>query len=141
MMINNRRFVFDTNVIISAFLFSQSKPRQALDQAQYIGIILLSISVLSELEEILYRPKFDRYLTKQRRQEFLENLTESSQFIDVTKQINECRDLKDNKYLELALSGQAECIVTGDDDLLVLNPSRGIEILSVQEFLVSKKMF
>ncbi|MBE8989216.1 putative toxin-antitoxin system toxin component, PIN family [Nostoc sp. LEGE 12450] len=134
-MTNNRRFVFDTNVLISAFLFSQSKPRQALDQATVIGVIVLSSSVLSELEEVLYRPKFDRYLTKERRQEFLEDLTENAQFIDVTEQINECRDPKDNKYLELALSGQAECIVTGDDDLLVLNPWRGIEILTVQEFL------
>ncbi|MHC5747497.1 MAG: putative toxin-antitoxin system toxin component, PIN family [Nostoc sp.] len=138
MMTNNRRFVFDTNVLISAFLFSQSKPRQALDQATVIGVIILSNSVLSELEEVLYRPKFDRYLTKERRQEFLEDLTENAQFIDVTEQINECRDPKDNKYLELALSGQAECIVTGDDDLLVLNPWRGIEILTVQEFLASK---
>ena len=138
MMTNNRRFVFDTNVLISAFLFSQSKPRQALDQATVIGVIVLSNSVLSELEEVLYRPKFDRYLTKERRQEFIEDLTENAQFIDVTEQINECRDPKDNKYLELALSGQAECIVTGDDDLLVLNPWRGIEILTVQEFLASK---
>lgn len=138
MMTNNRRFVFDTNVLISAFLFSQSKPRQALDQATVIGVIILSNSVLSELEEVLYRPKFDRYLTKERRQEFLEDLTENAQFIDVTEQINECRDPKDNKYLELALSGQAECIVTGDDDLLVLNPWSGIEILTVQEFLASK---
>ncbi len=137
-MTNNRRFVFDTNVLISAFLFSQSKPRQALDQATVIGVIVLSNSVLSELEEVLYRPKFDRYLTKERRQEFIEDLTENAQFIDVTEQINECRDPKDNKYLELALSGQAECIVTGDDDLLVLNPWRGIEILTVQEFLASK---
>jgi uncharacterized protein len=138
MMTNNRRFVFDTNVLISAFLFSQSKPRQALDQAQDIGVIVLSNSVLSELEEVLYRPKFDRYLTKERRQEFLENLTENAQFLDVTEQIHECRDPKDNKYLELALSGQSECIVTGDDDLLVLNPWRGIEILTAQEFLASK---
>ncbi len=137
MMTNNRRFVFDTNVLISAFLFSQSKPRQALDQAIVIGVIVLSNSVLSELEEVLYRPKFDRYLTKERRQEFLENLTENAQFIDVTELINECRDPKDNKYLELALNCQAECIVTGDDDLLVLNPWRGIEILTVQEFLAS----
>jgi len=137
-MRNNPRFVFDTNVLISAFLFSQSKPRQALDQSQDIGIILLSNSVLSELEEVLYCPKFDRYLTKERRQEFLENLTENAQFIDVSEQIHECRDPKDNKYLELALSGQAECIVTGDDDLLVLNPWRGIEILNIQEFLANK---
>ncbi|WP_414515416.1 putative toxin-antitoxin system toxin component, PIN family [Nostoc sp. PCC 9305] len=138
MMKNNRWFVFDTNVLISAFLFSQSKPRQALDQALDIGVIVLSDSVLSELQEVLYRPKFDRYLTQERRQDFLKYLTENSQFIDVIEQIYECRDPKDNKYLELAVSAKAECIVTGDDDLLALNPWRGIEILTVQEFLGSK---
>ncbi|QDL09617.1 putative toxin-antitoxin system toxin component, PIN family [Brasilonema octagenarum UFV-E1] len=134
-MTNKQRFVFDTNVLISAFLFSQSKPRQALDQAQDIGVLIFSSSVFSELREVLYRPKFDRYLTEERRQELLEDLTQTAQFIDVTEQISECRDPKDNKYLELAVSGQAECIVTGDDDLLVLNSFRGIEILTVQEFL------
>ncbi|WP_375512341.1 putative toxin-antitoxin system toxin component, PIN family [uncultured Nostoc sp.] len=91
MITNNRRFVFDTNLLISAFLFNQSKPRQALDQATVIGVILLSNYVFLELEEVLYRPKFDRYLTKERRQSFIEKLTENSQFIDVTEQINECR--------------------------------------------------
>ncbi|ARV59477.1 putative toxin-antitoxin system toxin component, PIN family [Nostocales cyanobacterium HT-58-2] len=134
-MTNKQRFVFDTNVLISAFLFSQSKPRQALDQAQDIGVLIFSSSVFSELKEVLYRPKFDRYLTGERRQELLEDLTQTAQFIDVIEQISECRDPKDNKYLELAVSGQAECIVTGDDDLLVLNSFRGIEILTVQKFL------
>ncbi|MHC5826402.1 MAG: putative toxin-antitoxin system toxin component, PIN family, partial [Nostoc sp.] len=55
--------------------------------------------VLSELEEVLYCPKFDRYLTKGRRQEFIDNLTENARLIDVNEQINEYRDLKDNKYL------------------------------------------
>lgn len=49
--------------------------------------------------------------------------------------MNECRDPKDNKYLELAVSGKAECIITGDEDLLVLNPFRQIDILTVQNFL------
>ncbi len=138
MMMNKQRFVFDTNVLISAFLFSQSKPRQALDLAQDIGIIILSSSVFSELKDVLYRPKFDRYLSLPMRQELIENLTETAQFIDVNKQIDECRDPKDNKYLDLALIGKAECIVTGDNDLLILNPWRSIKILTVKEFLAKK---
>jgi uncharacterized protein len=137
MMTNNRRFVFDTNVLISAFLFSKGKPRQAFDKAQDIGIIIFSNAAFSELEEVLYRTKFDKYLPLEMRQELLDNLTETVEFIEVTAQISECRDPKDNKYLELALSGQAECIVTGDDDLLVLNPWRSIEILTVVEFLAN----
>ncbi|MBE9005025.1 putative toxin-antitoxin system toxin component, PIN family [Fortiea sp. LEGE XX443] len=139
-MTNKQRFVFDTNVLISAFLFNQSKPRQALDQAQNIGLIIFSSSVFSELKEVLYRPKFDKYLTLSRRQEFLEHLTETTQFIDVTEQIDECRDPKDNKYLELAMSGKAEYIVTGNNDLLILNPWRSIKILTVQEFLAKKRL-
>ena len=132
---NERRFVFDANVLVSAFLFSQSKPRQALDKAQDIGIILLSSSFFTELQEVLSRPKFDRYITLERRKELLENLVETAEFINVNEQINECRDPKDNKYLELAVSGKAECIITGDEDLMVLNPFRQIDILMVQKFL------
>lgn len=137
MMTNNRRFVFDTNVLISAFLFSKGKPRQAFDKAQDLGIIIFSNAAFSELEEVLYRRKFDKYLTLEMRQELLENLIETVEFIEVTELVNECRDPKDNKYLELALTCQAECIVTGDDDLLVLNPWRSIEILTVVEFLAN----
>ena len=72
MMTNKQRFVFDTNVLISAFLFSQSKPCQALARSQDIGVLRFSSAAFSELEEVLYRPKFDRYLTGERRQELLE---------------------------------------------------------------------
>jgi putative PIN family toxin of toxin-antitoxin system len=65
----------------------------------------------------------------------LEILAETAEFINITEQMNECRDPKDNKYLELAVSGKAECIITGDEDLLVLHPFRQIDILTVQNFL------
>ena len=134
-MINKRRFVFDTNVFVSAFLFSQSKPRQALDKAQDVGIILLSAAVFAELQEVLSRPKFNRYITLERRRKLIDNLVETIEFINVTEQISECRDPKDNKYLELAVSGKAQCIITGDEDLLILHPFKQIDILSVQKFL------
>ncbi|HBW29049.1 putative toxin-antitoxin system toxin component, PIN family [Nostoc sp. PCC 7120 = FACHB-418] len=135
MRTNERRFVFDVNVIISAVLLPGSKPESALRKAQDLGELLVSESIWLELEQVLARPKFNRYITLEERNEFLVDLSETVQFIKVTEQINECRDPKDNKYLELAVSGKAECIVTGDDDLLVLNPWRDIEILTVQEFL------
>ena len=46
-----------------------------------------------------------------------------------------CRDPKDDQILELAVSGNADCIVTGDDDLLTLNPFRGIAIITPADFL------
>ncbi|MEA5505866.1 putative toxin-antitoxin system toxin component, PIN family [Halotia wernerae UHCC 0503] len=135
MMTNERGFVCDVNVIISAVLLPGSKPDYALRKAQDLGELLISESIWLELEQVLARPKFNRYTTPEERNNFLVDFSKTVQFIKVSEEINECRDPKDNKYLELAVSGKAECIVTGDNDLLVLNPWRGIEIMTIQEFL------
>jgi uncharacterized protein len=135
MTTHEERFVLDANVLISASLFSQGKPRQALKKAQSTGVLLMSDSTFDELERVLSRPKFDKYLPLSQRIEFLQDLAETVQFINVMAQIIECRDPKDNQYLELAVSGRADCIVTGDEDLLVLNPFRDIKILTAQAFL------
>jgi len=50
-------------------------------------------------------------------------------------EITDCRDPKDNKFLELAVTANASCIITGDDDLLVLHPFRNIPILNASDFL------
>ncbi len=55
--------------------------------------------------------------------------------ITIIEQITDCRDPKDNKFLELAINGNATCIITGDKDLLVLHPFRGISILTPRLFL------
>jgi predicted nucleic acid-binding protein len=55
--------------------------------------------------------------------------------VDVTERVAACRDPKDDKFLELAVSGRASCIVSGDKDLLALHPFRGIAILNPAAFL------
>ncbi len=132
---SKKYFVIDVNVLISAFLFTNSKPRQALDKAQDLGFVLLSNSIFLELLEVISRPKFNRYLSEQKKQLLINDLTQTSSFIEPNLVINECRDPKDNKYLELAITGKAKCIITGDQDLLILNPFREIPIITVQEFL------
>jgi putative PIN family toxin of toxin-antitoxin system len=62
-------------------------------------------------------------------------LVRIKEFIEPKTEITECRDPKDNKFLELAIAGNAECIVTGDKDLLELNPFRNIQIITPKEFL------
>ncbi|PYS33601.1 MAG: putative toxin-antitoxin system toxin component, PIN family [Acidobacteria bacterium] len=131
------RFVFDTSVVVSAVLISSSHPAKAFRKARQIGDILLSLPVAEELNEVLGRGKFDRYLTREDRERFLAAFIHAAKFIEVTERIVACRDPKDDKFLELAVSGQAACIVTGDHDLLALHPFRGIPILSVEQFLKS----
>lgn len=58
-----------------------------------------------------------------------------STLVDINEKIKECRDPKDDKFLELAVSGKADFIISGDGDLQVLNPFRKIKIVSPREFL------
>lgn len=127
--------MFDTNVLVSALLLPHSKPRQALDLSLQKGRILLSFAALAELYEVLGRKRFRRYIDDEDIRSFLAALTREAQWIDVDLQIAACRDPKDDKFLELALSGRATHIVSGDSDLLALNPFRGIQILPPHSFL------
>jgi putative PIN family toxin of toxin-antitoxin system len=129
------RCVFDTNVLVSALLLPESKPRQALDLALRKGRVLLSLGVLAELYEVLSRTQFRRYIDEEDIRIFLAALTREAQWVDVNVQVAACRDPKDDKFLELAVSGHATHIVTGDSDLLALNPFQGIQILSPHTFL------
>lgn len=118
-------------------MFQNSKPRQALELAKNHHLILLSTNIIQEMRTVIQRPKFDRYISLSLREELLDTLIESSLMIDPDEIVTECRDPKDNKYLELAITGQAKCIITGDEDLLILNPFREIPIMTVQEFLTT----
>lgn len=131
------RCVFDTNVLVSALLLPESIPRQALDVALSQGKLLLSFSVLAELCEVLSRKKFRHYVDEEDIRIFLSALTREAQWVDVDAQIATCRDPKDDKFLELAVSGRATHMVSGDLDLLVLHPYQGIPILTPQSFLNS----
>lgn len=129
------RFVFATSALVSAALLRRSLPRQAFDLALEKGKLLASAPTIGELNDVLRRPGFEKYVTEEDRLLFLTALVREVELIEVTEVCTDCRDPKDNKFLELAVSGHATCIVAGDKDLLVLHPFRGIPILRPQEFL------
>jgi putative PIN family toxin of toxin-antitoxin system len=131
----NKRFVLDTNTIISALLIRTSLPRQAFDHAFAQGTVLVSEQTIAELTDVLQRTRFDRYITLERRLQFLASFVQDTTVIAITETITECRDPKDNKFLEVAVCGQADSIVTGDQDLLALHPYRGITIITPRDFL------
>lgn len=129
------RFVLDTNVIVSALLLKQSVARQAFDKALQQGKLLLSQATIEELNEVLGRKGFDKYVLEDERMEFLTALVREATLVEVVETVTECRDPKDDNFLELAVSGKATCIVSGDDDLLVLHPFRSIPVLTPRQFL------
>ncbi len=136
-MKNELRVVVDTNTYISAMLFPGSTPSRAIDSVDRAGTMLVSPELIQELKEVARRPKFDKYVAKLKRLKFVANVVQRAELFEPTEIINECRDPKDNKFLELAVSGNASHIITGDADLLVMNPFRGFSIVSPQEFLAS----
>ena len=132
---NRERFVVDTNVLVSAALVPGTTPDHAIVTAIGRGILLFSNSTIEELNDVLMRARFDRYASVERRTAFIARLVMESEIVVVSKRIVACRDPKDDKLLEVAINGSATCIVTGDDDLLVLNPFRGIPILTPRDFV------
>jgi putative PIN family toxin of toxin-antitoxin system len=97
--------------------------------------VLVSADVISEFNDVLGREKFRRYVTEEERERFLRSLLREARLVEIREKIHACRDPKDDKFLELAVNGGADCIVSGDDDLLALDPFRSIRILAPGAFL------
>lgn len=129
------RLVVDTNVFASAIVLPHSIPRQAVNKALDFNVLLFSGHSLDELREVLFRSKFDRYVSRETRALFLVQLESVAEVIPVIQIVRECRDPRDDKFLEVALNGRADVIVSGDEDLLRMNPWRGIAIVSPAEYL------
>jgi len=98
-------FVLDTNTIISALLLPTSIPRQAFDRAFDLGQVIVSAATVAELADVLQRRRFDKYVREEARLQFLATFIRDTRLIAVIETITDCRDPKDNKFLEVAISG------------------------------------
>lgn len=127
--------VLDTNVLVSWFLAKDSVAGQVAVQVVRAKKLLASQKSLQELADVLARSKFDRYSTIEQRKQFLRLVGHASTIVPIIQRLRACRDPKDDKFLELAVNGQADRILTGDRDLLALHPFRGITILSPADYL------
>jgi uncharacterized protein len=127
--------VVDTNVLVSRLLAAESVPGVAVREARRRGRLLVSDATMYELAEVLSREKLDRYVSREQRQRFLRQVARIAEFVPIIRVLRECRDPKDDKFLEVALNGRADLIITGDADLLGMHPWRGIEIVSPARYL------
>ena len=134
-MQGRRRIVLDTNALVGRLLLPESIPGQAVRKAVEEGEILMSEWTLFELADVLGREKFNAYVSIQDREEFLRMLGRIVEMVTILHAVHDCRDVRDNQILEVAVNGQAQVIVTGDEDLLVLNPFRGISIIRPVDYV------
>lgn len=130
------RVVFDTNIFVSQLLRRESVPGRAFVHMVDHGTLLCSTATLEDLGEVVRRPKFDRYAAFEVRRRFVELVGKTGELIPVVRSIRACRDLREDKFLELAVAGKAGFIVTGDGDLLALDPFECIAIMTPARFLM-----
>jgi putative PIN family toxin of toxin-antitoxin system len=122
-------------VLISAFLFPASMPRRAFDFALDHGKLRISLPLLRELYRVLHYPKLDQYASPAQRSQFVDLLTTVGTLTTITVRLQVVRDPKDNFVLELATSGGASVIISGDSDLLTLGRYVSIPIRTPAHFL------
>jgi putative PIN family toxin of toxin-antitoxin system len=127
--------VFDASVVVGAALKADSVPERALLRAEETDVFALSIAVDAEIAEVLNRPKFAGAVSRERREFFLSVLRGAALWFEPAIPVTDCRDPRDNIYLELALAAGAETLVASDHDLLILNPWRGVRILTPTDYL------
>jgi putative PIN family toxin of toxin-antitoxin system len=129
------RVVLDTNVLISGLFSTTSTSARAVEHAISSSQLLASIETLREPMTKLLSPKFDRYVPRERRDALLLRLAPLIEIVEVIQRVQASRDSDDDKFLEVAVNGRADVIVSGDGDLLALNPFRGIAILTAAAYL------
>lgn len=134
-MIEQTLWVLDTNVLISRLLVPGGMAGRAVDHALERGILLVSEATLGELVDVLNRPKFDPYVSHEDRRQFIELLGGVARVVTISRKLRACRDPRDDKFLDVALAGGAAAIVSGDGDLLELDPFHGVRIVSPADFL------
>ncbi len=128
--------VLDTNTLLSTVFSYDSISAQAFRKALSEGDIVYSSETLAELIDVFSRSKFDKYVTPKQRNSFIKDYLKAAIPVFAPPLSTPiCRDPKDDKYLALALAANANVIVSGDLDLLILHPFKGITIVKSSDFL------
>ena len=135
-MKKGKRYVVDTNLLVSSILISGTSPDIGIQLIEKSGgLLVFSKETLQKFKAVLIRPKFDRYVSRVKRLEVVSLLESEGQIVIPENKYTHCRDVKDNKFLDAAVAGQVECLITGDDDLLNLKNIEGIPIIRMTQFL------
>ncbi len=129
-----RKFILDTNVLISAVCFSGAE-FACYDYILKNYSIVLTPDTYAELSEVIKREKFRKYISSEEADEFCTLLTKTATWFIPQGKLILCRDPKDDKFLDAAQASCASAIITGDEDLLILKMIGTTPIMTVKEFL------
>ena len=128
------RIVVDTNIFIS-FLISNTFSKLDKHLQSNKTRFLFSVELLNEFLDVVSRPKLKKYFSDKDLTKLLDSINDHADFIEVTAEVDICRDKKDNFLLALCEDGKADYLITGDDDLLVLKKYKKTTILKIAGYL------
>lgn len=131
------KIVIDTNLWISFLLTSDYSKIDSLLSKETI-VLLFSQELLDEFVEVAQRPRFRKYFSIDDLENLLLKVRTKAEFVSVTSDIDICRDPKDNFLLALAQDGKATHLITGDNDLLVLEKIGKTKIITLTKYLSKK---
>jgi uncharacterized protein len=137
--VENKRVVLDTNIWLSAAISKSGAPAQVVRKVLQNGVPVFSKATFAELEARIWKPKFDRYLSMETRRAILHDANAVAHWVDIPAELaaqTYSRDLDDDKFIHTALAASAAWLVTGDQDLLVVETSLPVRILTAGEALL-----
>ena len=124
------RIVFDTGIYVSLLWSPHSRLRQLVDVGLTQHRVLTSTALLDELADVLSRPEFRTRFEESRGEALLAWLNTAAERVPVTTRLRACADPADDFLFALAVDGRADCIVSGDRQVLALDPFRGVRAVT-----------
>lgn len=132
------RIVIDTNVLISA-TFWTGQPKQLLNKVRRREVISLTSEILlEELREVLLSKNKPFKLSSEDAERIVTAMRDISEIVQTHSHVTACQDDKDNRVLECAIDGGAQCIISGDKHLLELKNFKGVKIMTLSDFFIEK---
>lgn len=129
-----KRVVFDTSSLIPACLNPDREPAKIFRRAVLAHDVFCSVDTFNELATVLAREKFNAWRPLEHRMMWVRLYRDSVILLEGITPVTECRDPKDDKFLELAISANADVLVSSDIHLLEMHPFRGVSILQLTDF-------
>ena len=136
---DKKRVVLDTNIWLSAAISKSGAPAQVVRRVLQNGIPVFSKATFVELEARMWKPKVDRYLSMDTRRAILHDANAVAHWVDIPADLaakTYSRDPDDDKFIHTALAASAAWLVTGDQDLLVIETPLPVRILTAGEALL-----
>ena len=130
----SKTIILDTNLWISFLISKKFSSIDNLIENKKLTLIF-SEELIAEFLEVVSRPKFKKYFSKGDIKKILDSFEQYGKLIEVTSKVSICRDEKDNFLLNLSIDSKADYLITGDNDLLILEKIDQTTIVSCADFI------